>query len=184
MIAVVFGGASSGKSSFAQEIALRAAKKPPVYLATMINSGGEDEKIINRHRAMRKGLGFVTVEKPEALYRSKLSGADTVLLEDLSNLAANEFFYHGSIRTPQEAFGEIKKGIDFLSVSVSCLVIVTSDVFSDGCVYDELTESYLKILAQANKYAALCCDVFVQMQSGLKLFYKGSEEMLSGKCDI
>ena len=62
MIAVVTGGAASGKSAFAESLAL-SLPGPHAYVATMRNSHDEEtEARIARHRSMRAGKGFVTVE--------------------------------------------------------------------------------------------------------------------------
>lgn len=68
MIAVVTGGAGSGKSALAEDIACTLAGTGPlVYLATMIPSGTEAKARVARHRAKRAGRGFVTVERAHDL---------------------------------------------------------------------------------------------------------------------
>ena len=65
MIAVVTGGAASGKSAFAESLAL-SLPGPHAYVATMRHGDAETEKRIDRHREMRAGKGFVTFELAEA----------------------------------------------------------------------------------------------------------------------
>ena len=109
MIVLVTGGASSGKSAFAERVAC-ALPAPHVYLATMQGAGAEAAARIERHRALRAGKGFETVECPNMLESLAHSGSlpdqGTVLLEDLGNLAANEMFAEHS-RTA----GEVMAGI-------------------------------------------------------------------------
>lgn len=64
MIALVTGGASSGKSEFAERLAL-SLPGPHVYAATMRREGAEAEERIARHRLQREGAGFKTVELNE-----------------------------------------------------------------------------------------------------------------------
>jgi len=107
MILLVTGGSASGKSEYAENRALQMAKegqRPLIYLAAMMPFGKDAEKRIERHRQLRAGKGFETVERYtdiEALcngedreaeaFRNKAKGA-VVMLECMSNLTANEMF--------------------------------------------------------------------------------------------
>ena len=67
MRALILGGASSGKSEYAEAFAGELAAKEncgKVYLATMRNDGPEAGRRIERHRRLREGKGFITVEAP------------------------------------------------------------------------------------------------------------------------
>lgn len=61
MIVLVTGGAASGKSAYAERLAL-ALPGPHAYVATMRHGDEETEARIARHREMRAGKGFVTLE--------------------------------------------------------------------------------------------------------------------------
>ena len=61
MMVLVTGGASSGKSAFAEDLALRLPG-PHYYFAAMKPYGEEAERRIARHRDLRAGKGFTTVE--------------------------------------------------------------------------------------------------------------------------
>ena len=59
----ISGGCKNGKSSLAQQLAVKLSQgKKRYYLATMIPCDGEDLARIRRHRADRDGLEFETVE--------------------------------------------------------------------------------------------------------------------------
>lgn len=107
MVLLVTGGSASGKSEYAENRALQLAKaeqKKLVYLATMMPFGEDAEKRIERHRQLRAGKGFETVERYTDIkglclgesseaetFRQKVKGA-VVMLECMSNLTANEMF--------------------------------------------------------------------------------------------
>ena len=65
MIAFISGGAKNGKSTFAQNLAVKLAGGGPLYyIATMVATDEEDEERIRRHKRDREGLGFITIEQP------------------------------------------------------------------------------------------------------------------------
>ena len=65
MLALVLGEAASGKSEFAEQLAMSLADER-YYIATMQVSDSESQQRIERHRQMRQGKGFVTLEQPLA----------------------------------------------------------------------------------------------------------------------
>ena len=153
MLIAVTGGAGSGKSAFAESCVQRLPGRR-IYLATMRPSPGEGERRILRHRALRAGKGFETIEKARYLQtidREILSGS-VVLLEDLSNLSANAFFpeegdqekIQKTLRIPEDPLQEVSSGIRYLEECADHLVLVMNEVFSDGIHYGEETERYRK----------------------------------------
>lgn len=64
MFVLVTGGAASGKSAYAENLLLRSPASPKCYLATMLAQDAESRARVERHRAMRKGKGFLTLECP------------------------------------------------------------------------------------------------------------------------
>ena len=92
MLILVTGGAASGKSEHAERLVCEKAQSR-LYLATMQPFGKSAEARIARHRALRAGKGFATVERTLDLANLRLSRQyDGILLEDLGNLLANELF--------------------------------------------------------------------------------------------
>ena len=89
MLTIVIGGAGSGKSAFAEGLVCRLPGEK-IYLATMLPRGGESARRVEKHRAQRAGMGFETLERGLDLERAALPARANVLLEDLSNLLANE----------------------------------------------------------------------------------------------
>jgi len=94
---LIYGGEACGKSAEAERIAVELAKKddlPLYYIATMDkNAGGDTLERIQKHRKMREGKGFVTLERTKDLKKLRLpEKKGVVLLEDLGNLVANELF--------------------------------------------------------------------------------------------
>lgn len=170
MITLVSGGAGSGKSEYAEALALEAPAAVRYYLATMRVWGEEDRQRIARHRAMRRGKGFVTIERPEALEELALPAVGTVLLEDLSNLTANECFGERGFAGAEEC---ILDGICRVDCQAEQLIIVTNELFSDGIGYPAETSRYLAVLARLNRQLAARSGRVIEVVAGCPVIWKG-----------
>ena len=68
MITLVIGGSGSGKSAYAEQMAVKAAGNGSLYyVATMQVYDEEGKKKVERHQKMRAGKGFLTIEQPRRL---------------------------------------------------------------------------------------------------------------------
>lgn len=170
MLILVSGGAASGKSEYAEGLACAPGPGRRVYLATMRVGDGESAARVARHRAMRAGKGFQTVECPQDLDRAELPEGCAVLLEDLSNLTANEFFRPGGAAG---AFKRVRSGLDHAARRAARLVVVTNELFSDGADYGPDTAAYLDCLARLNRAAARAADAVYEVVCGIPVRWKG-----------
>lgn len=162
MLTLITGGSGSGKSEFAEGIAMKYGGDM-VYIATMKPYDDESIKRIDRHRKMRDGKGFRTVEcygSPEEIT------ADTILLECMSNLTANVMF-SGEY---DNVFNEITAGISRLNCKN--LVIVTNEISSDGIEYDKDTEKYIEVLGKLNSYLSKKADEAYEVVYGISVKIK------------
>lgn len=173
MFVTVIGGSSSGKSEFAENTAVKLGKGRLIYTAAMKPYGTEGEMRIKRHRELRKDKGFVTVEKYTALKDLLVEKGDTILIECMSNLLANEMFDEEG--AGENSVNEIIEGIDIVSQKSANLIVVTNDIFSDGENYTEETSKYIKNLAEINKYICLKSDVVYEVVCGIPIRLKGEE---------
>ena len=94
---LIYGGEASGKSAYAEDIAVKMAQKeglPLYYVATMDkNAGGDTLSRIEKHKKMREGKGFITLEQPKSLEKLSFESENgVILLEDVGNLVCNELF--------------------------------------------------------------------------------------------
>ena len=169
MMVLVIGGSGSGKSAYAEELACTLTERDDTakyYLAAMQVFDQEDERRVARHRALRKGKGFLTIEQPvrieETLDRMK-TGGRTVLLECISNLTANEMFPGIQTRGKEETAELILNGIDRLRRNTTHLVVVSNNVFEDGVIYDQSTTNYLYAMGKINRQLAAWADRVVEV---------------------
>ena len=170
MLVVVTGGSGSGKSAFAEETVLSFGEARRIYIATMQAFDEESHRRIRRHRRMRAGKGFETVERYTALDELVLPKGSVVLLECMSNLVANEMFREDGFHP--EVSEEITGGVKHLLSQAEHVVIVTNEIFSDGMVYDKETENYQRLLGRINAYLAEISDVCYEVVYGIPLRIK------------
>lgn len=166
MMALVTGGASSGKSAFAEQLAV-ALGGDLVYLATMRPFGEEGSRRVERHRAQRAGKGFATVECYGGLEGTLSTGCfdgATVLLEDLGNLVANGLFGGDG---PIGGASSACDGLAQLAHRAANLIVVSNEVGCDGYTYGHETLFYQKELGRVACEAAAMSDVVVECVVGV-----------------
>ena len=172
MLILVTGGAASGKSAHAERLLCDRAPSSRLYLATMQPFGAAAQARIARHRALRAGKGFETVERTTDLVGVALTQHyDGILLEDLGNLLANELFAPEG--AGDAALGSILAGLDHLQECCETLVVVTDEIFSDGMDYAPETARYIRDLAALNRALAARAELVCESVCGILLRLKG-----------
>lgn len=170
MIALVTGGARSGKSAYAESLAVSLGA-PRWYLATMTSGDEESRARIARHVAQRAGKGFETFEMSGEAPR--LEGG-VALLDDIPNLLASRLYGPGAgaATEPEDACATIVRDVRTLSRSCESLVVVTAEVGADGRRYDPGTQAYVSALGALGCAIASCADLVVEVAAGCALEVK------------
>ena len=159
MTVLVLGEPESGKSRYAEELALGMQGDGLYYIATMSVVDEESEARVRRHRQMRDGKGFETLEIPyrvdRALESIEAPEQAVVLLECVSNLVGNEMYddpdrAYEHTELPRERWLEdtadaIVSDIKKLSESCKDLVIVANRFEPDAEGYDDMTRLYVEL---------------------------------------
>ena len=171
MIVLVTGGSGSGKSAFAEDKVLSFGEARRIYIATMYPFDMESKKRVSRHRNMRAGKGFETVECYTNLKELLLPKDSVVLLECMSNLAANEMFQKDGAK--ESTVEEILEGVREIAGYVRHLVIVTNEIFSEAALYEGETETYRKYLGEINRRIGEMADQVYEVVYGIPLCVKG-----------
>jgi len=185
MMTLIIGGSGSGKSAYAEKSAdsLSQTKDQKYYLATMqvLEDDKEGHRKVERHRQLRRGKGFITIEQPvdidqavEKMDRIQMSGTRTALLECIANLTANEMFAGEIPRSSEQVSAKIIEEIGRLRQNVTHLVIVSSNVFEDGTAYDKTTMEYIQAMGTINQRLAVMADRVVEVVVGIPVLICGS----------
>lgn len=139
MITLITGGSGSGKSAYAEKYICRVSNengyKEKYYIATMQVFDDEGQRKIDRHRRLRAGKGFITIEQPRDIKKAveKLQSENclktgrSALLECMSNLVANEMFSPvdasgiQAAEAEKEALDATEKMKDYETAQISCV---------------------------------------------------------------
>lgn len=187
MMILVTGASASGKSAFAEKRLVDMGEKKRIYAACMIAWDEECRERIRRHRVMRKGKKFETRECPVDLENLKIPEKSAVLLECMSNLAANELYREDmdagvdiSVRSPG-AGERILRGLYKIRSQAEDLVVVTNEVFCGMDFYDRETEEYRRLLGKLNQELFSMADEAWEVVFGIPVCLKGEKTAAGGR---
>ena len=167
MIVYISGGVRSGKSRFAQDMALRLSTEP-VYLATARIWDEDFQERVNRHKAER-GAEWTNFEAYQELHKLPLQGR--VVVVDCITLWLTNFFmdFDHELEKSLQAF---KQEINHL-VNLDATFIIISNELGMGLHADTaMGRKFTDLQGLANQYVASLAEEAIFMVSGLPLYLK------------
>ena len=166
-IILVTGGQRSGKSRYAEELALQTAADP-VYVATARVCDDEFRERVRRHQA-RRGPEWTTVEEPMHVSRHDFTGR-TVLVDCVTLWCTNFFFDCGeSVDAAAEA---VEREFDALTARDATYIFVTNEIGLGGVAADATQRRFTDLQGRINQYIAARADRVVFLVSGIPLTIK------------
>lgn len=171
MLVFISGGVRSGKSSLGEELAQEMASGRKIYLATSKVYDEEMAQRVRLHQEQRSGKGYITIEKQTDIGEiiSQLEENDTVLMDCLGNLLANEMF---SENPPFDCVSKIFKEVMLVAKASGNMIIISNDVFSDGCGYSKEVLEYIDNLADLHKLIVAASDTAIECAAGTRIYHK------------
>ena len=196
MLYIVTGGSGSGKSEYAEQIAVQCRNRTGGtlwYLATMRIWDDEGRKRVERHRRMRAAKGFETIERYTDLetleLREKFEEPNPTGLD--AERKTDSLKHWESLQVAQKpvlllecmsnlvlnefydqengAEERILQGIKHLQKRCRDLIIVTNEIFSDGMTYDPESERYIQLLGRINRELGQMADSVTEVVYGIPL---------------
>ena len=167
---LVLGGARSGKTAFAESLALRSGSAP-VYVATAEVLDGEMRDRVASHQAGRAGQ-FATIEEPLALSKTLLKAAKThdVILVDCLTLWITNLLIGGENVSAQVE----KLGHTLREVTDTRIILVSNEV-GLGIVPDNaMARTFRDLAGSAHQRLADICDDVYFVIAGLPMTVKGA----------
>ena len=178
---LVFGGARSGKSAYAERLAT-ASGKEVVYIATATAGDAEMAARIVHHRAQRPAA-WQTVEQPTALAATLAAwrAPERLVLVDcltlwLSNLMFSDGKHYpdvGAIALPDCFHEERAALLAELETDRGDVLLVSNEVGMGIVPWGAVSRSYADEAGRLNQSVAAVCDRVVLVAAGLPLMLKG-----------
>ena len=172
-IIMITGGQRSGKSAYAEQLALQLSDHP-VYLATAHVWDEEFRHRVEKHQA-RRGSQWTNIE--EEKYLSRHDFTHRVVLVDCITLWCTNFFY-GAAKDEQDlpevepVLAEVKAEFDRLTTQDATFIFVTNEIGSGGVSVHALQRRFTDLEGWMNQYVAARADQVVLMVSGIPVTIK------------
>lgn len=181
---LILGGSRSGKSTYAQKLALELGGARVLFVATAEARDDEMQARIAKHKEERPA-GWRTLEAPldvaEAL-RPTVGDARVVLLDCLTLLASNAMLAQGENADEkameQALLREVNAVLDLWRAGDFDLIVVSNEVGLGVVPAYELGRYYRDLLGRANQMLAAQADRVYFMIAGLPLELKS---LLNGR---
>lgn len=168
-IILITGGARSGKSSYAERLALSLSPHP-VYLATARIWDEEFKKRVLRHQADR-GPEWTNIEEDKLLSRHNLK--ERVVLIDCITLWCTNFYFdmHSDVESALQA---AKAEFDKFTAQDATFIFVTNEIGMGGTSENEIQRKFTDMQGWMNQFVAAKADKVILMVSGIPVTIKES----------
>ena len=167
-IILITGGERSGKSTYAEQLALRLSRNP-VYLATAHIWDEEFRQRVERHQE-RRGHEWTNLEEEKWLSRHDVAGR--VVLVDCLTLWATNF-----ITDPLDVdavLQQLKAEFDRLTQQEATFIFVTNEIGMGGVSANALQRRFTDLLGWLNQYVAGKADEVTLLVSGIPVKIKST----------
>lgn len=168
-IILITGGARSGKSSYAEQLALSLSPNP-VYLATSRIWDEEFRQRVLRHQANR-GPEWTNLEEEKELSRHRVEGR--VVLIDCVTLWCTNYFFDLDADI-DKALIAAKQEFDRFTAQDATFIFVTNEIGMGGTSESSIQRKFTDMQGWMNQYIAAQADKVVMTVSGIPVTIKES----------
>lgn len=167
MIYYISGGARSGKSAYAQELALSLSENP-IYLATARNWDADFDQRIKRHQSDRDHR-WENIE--EEKHPAQLNLINRVVVLDCVTLWLTNFYVDTKYDI-DESLKQIKQAFDDMIETDATFIIISNELGMGLHADTESGRKFTDLQGWTNQYIAKKADKAIFMVSGLPLVLK------------
>jgi adenosylcobinamide kinase/adenosylcobinamide-phosphate guanylyltransferase len=167
-IILITGGQRSGKSRYAEELALSLADNP-AYVATAHVWDEEFRERVRRHQE-RRGPQWTNIEEEKYLSRHDLTGRVTVI--DCVTLWLTNFFFENQNHDTQQVLDMVKAEFDRFTAQDATFIFVTNEIGSGGVSVDTVQRRFTDLQGWMNQHIASRADEVILVVSGLPVTVK------------
>lgn len=177
---LVTGGARSGKSKFAENMAGKFGGNV-IYLATAQALDNEMRERILKHQ-QRRSKDWVTIEEPLEIAEvlSKFQTGATVLLDCLTLYLSNLYFRYEELSTDKQEQAinvKITNLAETIKRSNANIIIVSNEIGWGLVPENALARRFRDLAGNANQTIATVCEEAYLMVSGLPVQIKGGRNV-------
>ena len=165
-VILITGGARSGKSRYAEELALSLSKNP-VYVATAHVWDEEFRERVKKHQE-RRGPEWTNIEEEMLLSRHDLTGRVAVI-DCVTLWCTNYFFQMHEVDTALEA---LKAEFDKFTAKDATYIFVTNEIGMGGVSDNAVQRKFTDLQGWMNQYVASKADEVILMVSGIPVKVK------------
>ena len=166
-VILITGGARSGKSRYAEELALSLSKNP-VYVATAHVWDEEFRERVKKHQE-RRGPEWTNIEEEMLLSRHDLTGRVAVI--DCVTLWCTNFFFQ--MQEVDAALEALKAEFDKFTAHDATYIFVTNEIGMGGVSDNAVQRKFTDLQGWMNQYVASKADEVILMVSGIAVKVKG-----------
>ena len=166
-IILITGGQRSGKSSYAQDLAMQLTSNP-VYLATSRIWDDEHHQRIKRHQEDR-GPEWTNIEEEKQL--SKHDFSNRIVLIDCVTLWLTNFFFDNDSQIDQ-SLAEAQNEFDQLITQDATFIFVTNEIGLGGMPENPIQRKFTDLQGWMNQYIAQKAQKVFMMVSGIAMKVK------------
>ncbi len=167
-IILITGGQRSGKSRYAEELALSLAENP-VYVATAHVWDEEFRERVRRHQK-RRGPQWTNIEEEKYLSRHDLTGRVAVI--DCVTLWLTNFFFENQNQDTQQVLDMAKAEFDRFTAHDATFIFVTNEIGSGGVSVDAVQRRFTDLQGWMNQHISARADEVILMVSGIPVKIK------------
>jgi len=177
---LIIGGARSGKSGFAQELALKRGE-PVLFVATATAGDEEMAQRIDQHRRTRPAT-WNTLEAPTRIgdkIPGQIGEARVVIVDCITLLVNNVFSRYDqqgeqidAFAVEREVTAEIEGLIECINRVDGCFIIVTNELGTGLVPPGRVARLYRDLLGRANQRLAEVSDEVYLLVAGIPVRLK------------
>ncbi len=166
-IILITGGQRSGKSSYAQKLALKYSSTP-VYMATSRIWDEEHRQRILKHQADR-GPEWTNIEEEKFLSKHNVNGK-TILIDCITLWLTN--FYYDNKSNIDQSLIEAKEEFSKLIKQNATFIFVTNEIGMGGMPENPIQRKFTDLQGWMNQYIANNANEVTFMVSGIPMKVK------------
>lgn len=168
-VILITGGARSGKSQYAERLALSLSPNP-VYVATAHVWDDEFRERVRKHQE-RRGAEWTNIEEEKHLSSHDLTGRVAVI--DCVTLWCTNFFYE--LQDVQQSLEAMKREFDRFTEQDATLIFVTNEIGMGGVSENAVQRKFTDLQGWMNQYVASKADEVILMVCGIPVRVKGDK---------